>query len=463
MLYEMATRPRAVRRRQLHGDPDPAHVQGAGAAARGRAARQHPRGARGHHPQVPVEEAGASLPVDARSCATSCSSSRRGWAVPDASRAVELAARSVDARASRRRSRARRCPRSSRSRACDRVAGRMYAAIAAPLAMVVAILRRELGRRRSRGERRRPPRRCRCAARAAGAALGRRPPSAPRRASRGTRREPGPSPGAARGRADHGARLSRTVGISGESPVSIDVPRGLARRRWRFAIRTTRPSCSSSTAPSRVEWSSSLEEQEAKKAHQEQALARRSDGDEARRRPSPAGRSDAGRGQVDRRTAVRRAVAEALSELDVLRRQLSATPTPRPRMACRRAVLELCERLPARRPCCLDRRRLACATRSWRSSTASDAGQLARQGLGHRHRRAPDAGHAALSPRDPDRHRARHGHRAPARQQQLEVTTLRGERATRRPSARSGRLRHDHRRGPGAPRLHGQRDRLRAA
>ena len=56
----------ALRRRQLHGDPHAAHVQGAGPHPRARARPGVPALARGGHPQVPVEEAGGPLPVDGR-------------------------------------------------------------------------------------------------------------------------------------------------------------------------------------------------------------------------------------------------------------------------------------------------------------------------------------------------------------------------------------------------------------
>ena len=67
ILYEMASRQGPLRRRQLHGDPDAAHVQVAGADPRADpAAAGGAAGARGDRPQVPLEEGGAALPVDGR-------------------------------------------------------------------------------------------------------------------------------------------------------------------------------------------------------------------------------------------------------------------------------------------------------------------------------------------------------------------------------------------------------------
>ena len=69
----------AVRRRQLHGDPDAAHVQGAGSDPRARArAARRPAGARRDRPEVPVEEARAALRSRWTSSSPISRSSRRG-------------------------------------------------------------------------------------------------------------------------------------------------------------------------------------------------------------------------------------------------------------------------------------------------------------------------------------------------------------------------------------------------
>ena len=66
ILYEMASGKVPVRRRQLHGDPHAAHVQGAGPHPRARARGRRPAGARRDRPQVPDEEARGPLRGDGR-------------------------------------------------------------------------------------------------------------------------------------------------------------------------------------------------------------------------------------------------------------------------------------------------------------------------------------------------------------------------------------------------------------